>query len=163
MAPRTSDSIVAKNEAHAKQVPCGGGFGRRGMCANASTRFTAAANSAMGAAEIGISTDKIGARGPDGGLDELTSYKWLGIVTDRASPKNNFLIMAEACVLIGNVVRSFVLTDEIEMFFCEQGSFDENTLQQKIQREIALRAELSIRVGSAEIYPLSQLIDNATR
>src|ERR1039457_6313727 len=29
-------------------------------------------------AEIGISTDKIGARGPMG-LDELTSYKWLGI------------------------------------------------------------------------------------
>ena len=28
--------------------------------------------------EIGISTDKIGARGPMG-LDELTSYKWLGI------------------------------------------------------------------------------------
>jgi len=26
----------------------------------------------------GISTDKIGARGPMG-LDELTSYKWLGI------------------------------------------------------------------------------------
>jgi len=30
------------------------------------------------AREIGISTDKIGARGPMG-LDELTSYKWLGI------------------------------------------------------------------------------------
>ena len=29
-------------------------------------------------AEIGISTDKIGARGPMG-LRELTSYKWLGV------------------------------------------------------------------------------------
>ena len=28
-------------------------------------------------AEIGISTDKIGARGPMG-LEELTSYKWIG-------------------------------------------------------------------------------------
>ena len=34
-------------------------------------------NAPMGA-EIGISTDKIGARGPMG-LEELTSYKWIGI------------------------------------------------------------------------------------
>jgi len=69
-----SDSIVTSNEAHArefmKQVDSAAVYW------NASTRFTDGGEFGMGA-EIGISTDKIGARGPMG-LDELTSYKWLG-------------------------------------------------------------------------------------
>ena len=70
-----SDSIVTRNEAHARQ------FLKEVDSAtvywNASTRFTDGGEFGMGA-EIGISTDKIGARGPMG-LDELTSYKWIGI------------------------------------------------------------------------------------
>jgi glutamate-5-semialdehyde dehydrogenase len=48
---------------------------------NASTRFTDGNEFGMGA-EIGISTDKIGARGPMG-LDELCSYKWIGTGTGQ--------------------------------------------------------------------------------
>jgi glutamate-5-semialdehyde dehydrogenase len=70
-----SDSIVTRNEAHAKQFLAE--VDSATVYWNASTRFTDGGEFGMGA-EIGISTDKIGARGPMG-LDELTSYKWLGI------------------------------------------------------------------------------------
>jgi glutamate-5-semialdehyde dehydrogenase len=70
-----SDSIVTKNEAHAKQFL--NEVDSATVYWNASTRFTDGGEFGMGA-EIGISTDKIGARGPMG-LDELTSYKWIGL------------------------------------------------------------------------------------
>jgi glutamate-5-semialdehyde dehydrogenase len=70
-----SDSIVTKNESHAKQFL--NEVDSAAVYWNASTRFTDGGEFGMGA-EIGISTDKIGARGPMG-LDELTSYKWVGV------------------------------------------------------------------------------------
>ena len=74
-----SDSIVTRNEAHAKQFLAE--VDSAAVYWNASTRFTDGGEFGMGA-EIGISTDKIGARGPMG-LEELTSYKWLGIGTGQ--------------------------------------------------------------------------------
>lgn len=74
-----SDSIVTRNEACAKQFLAE--VDSAAVYWNASTRFTDGGEFGMGA-EIGISTDKVGARGPMG-LEELTSYKWLGIGTGQ--------------------------------------------------------------------------------
>jgi glutamate-5-semialdehyde dehydrogenase len=70
-----SDSIVTRNEKRANQFLAE--VDSAAVYWNASTRFTDGGEFGMGA-EIGISTDKIGARGPMG-LDELTTYKWIGI------------------------------------------------------------------------------------
>ena len=68
-----SDAIITKDEAAAKlfcqQVDSAAVY------VNASTRFTDGGEFGMGC-EMGISTQKIGARGPMG-LYELTSYKYI--------------------------------------------------------------------------------------
>jgi glutamate-5-semialdehyde dehydrogenase len=74
-----SDAIVTRNEAVAQQFLHE--VDSATVYWNASTRFTDGGEFGMGA-EIGISTDKIGARGPMG-LDELTTYKWLGFGTGQ--------------------------------------------------------------------------------
>jgi glutamate-5-semialdehyde dehydrogenase len=74
-----SDSIVTKNETTAQRFL--NEVDSATVYWNASTRFTDGGEFGMGA-EIGISTDKVGARGPMG-LDELTTYRWLGYGTGQ--------------------------------------------------------------------------------
>lgn len=74
-----SDAIVTRDPAAAAQFQAA--VDSAAVYWNASTRFTDGGEFGMGA-EIGISTDKIGARGPMG-LEELCSYKWLGFGTGQ--------------------------------------------------------------------------------
>lgn len=68
-----SDAIVTRNQGSAKRFL--GEVDSAAVYHNASTRFTDGGEFGMGA-EIGISTDKLHARGPMG-LAELTSYKYI--------------------------------------------------------------------------------------
>ena len=68
-----SDAIVTKNENAGREF-CAR-VDTSSVYVNASTRFTDGAEFGLGA-EIGISTDKIHARGPMG-LNELTTYKYV--------------------------------------------------------------------------------------
>jgi glutamate-5-semialdehyde dehydrogenase len=70
-----SDAIITANEQTARRFLAE--VDSAAVYWNASTRFTDGGEFGMGA-EIGISTDKLGARGPMG-LDELCTYKWVGI------------------------------------------------------------------------------------
>ena len=68
-----SESIVTENAAAARRFQTS--VDAACVYVNAPTSFTDGAQFGLGA-EIGISTQKLGARGPMG-LEELTSYKWL--------------------------------------------------------------------------------------
>lgn len=68
-----TDAIVTENKAHAKLFV--GKVDSSSVMVNASTRFSDGFEFGFGA-EIGISTDKIHARGPMG-LEGLTSYKYI--------------------------------------------------------------------------------------
>ena len=71
---RHSEAIISENPAHIDLFLHG--VDAAAVYANASPAFTDGGQFGLGA-EIGISTQKLHARGPMG-LEELTSYKWLG-------------------------------------------------------------------------------------
>ena len=68
-----SDAIITNNVAHQKRFTQA--IDSAAVYVNASTRFTDGAEFGLGA-EIGISTDKLHARGPMG-INELTTYKYV--------------------------------------------------------------------------------------
>lgn len=68
-----SDAIVTRNKGAANEFAAG--IDSAAVYVNASTRFTDGSQFGMGA-EIGISTDRIHARGPMG-IQELTTYKYV--------------------------------------------------------------------------------------
>ena len=68
-----TDSIISENYERIRKFTQG--VDSACCFANISTRFSDGYQFGLGA-EIGISTDKIGARGPMG-LEELTTYKWV--------------------------------------------------------------------------------------
>ena len=68
-----SESIVSNNEAAQKKFQAM--VDAACVYVNAPTSFTDGAQFGLGA-EIGISTQKLGARGPMA-LEEITTYKWL--------------------------------------------------------------------------------------
>ncbi len=76
---RHSDAIVAENEAAQKVFT--EEVDAAAVYVNASTRFTDGGEFGMGA-EIGISTDKLHARGPMA-LEELTTYKYVVLGTGQ--------------------------------------------------------------------------------
>ena len=72
---RHTDAIITKNEQTAREFIMR--VDSSSVMVNTSTRFSDGAQYGLGA-EIGISTDKLHARGPMG-LEELTTYKWIVI------------------------------------------------------------------------------------
>ncbi|ART83255.1 glutamate-5-semialdehyde dehydrogenase [Oceanisphaera profunda] len=69
-----SDAILTNNMVNAERFI--NGAPSAAVYVNASTRFTDGAQFGLGA-EVAVSTQKLHARGPMG-LEELTSYKWIG-------------------------------------------------------------------------------------
>lgn len=70
-----SDSILTNNATHADRFV--DAVNSAAVYVNASTRFTDGGQFGLGA-EVAVSTQKLHARGPMG-LEELTTYKWIGI------------------------------------------------------------------------------------
>ena len=70
-----SDSILTNDLAHANRFV--NEINSAAVYVNASTRFTDGGQFGLGA-EVAVSTQKLHARGPMG-LEELTTYKWVGI------------------------------------------------------------------------------------